>query len=229
MAAYVSNVAAADVEAAVRDAIRSSLPRIPVHTVAAVAQRCGVVNGYADPGRLGPDRWLAMIGAHRLCPGRPVLVCSFGTATTIDLLEPSTDGAARTSEIGHTFVGGLILPGYTTMRDALGSRTARLPTAVGRVVEFAIRTEDAIESGIVTAQVGAVGQAVRAAHRRLGTRPERLYAGGAAAALAPSLAAAGLEGRLADDLVLQGLAAVAYDDAVLALSPVAGPFPAEFG
>jgi hypothetical protein len=59
-----------------------------------------VTNGYDHPGRLGADRWVALIGArqHVLSRGaaRPVLVVMVGTAVTIDALD--TEGR---------FLGGL--------------------------------------------------------------------------------------------------------------------------
>ena len=50
----------------------------------------GVVNGYEHPGRLGADRWVALIGARArvLSRGqaRPALVVRVGTAVTVDSL-----------------------------------------------------------------------------------------------------------------------------------------------
>jgi type III pantothenate kinase len=59
----------------------------------------GVVNGYEHPGRLGADRWVALIGAraHVLASQapRPALVVMVGTAVTVDSLD--TEGRLAVS------------------------------------------------------------------------------------------------------------------------------------
>ncbi|MDE2451308.1 MAG: type III pantothenate kinase, partial [Gammaproteobacteria bacterium] len=54
---------------------------------------CGVTIAYIDPWRLGVDRMLAMIAAHRRFPARPVCAVAVGTALTIDLV--GVDGRHR--------------------------------------------------------------------------------------------------------------------------------------
>ena len=208
-AVFVSNVASPACETAVRAAATAAWPGVPVRPVHAVASQCGVTNGYHDPSRLGPDRWLSLIAAHALVPGRSALVCGFGTATTIDLLEAGDDphDAAR-------FVGGLILPGVDTMRRALSTSTARLPLAAGRIVDFADRTDDAIESGIACAQAGAVerawGDACARAARRERPPPAACVVGGGAAAPIAALLSPRLPVTIPHDLVLRGLGLVAF-------------------
>jgi type III pantothenate kinase len=68
-------------------------------------ERCGVVNGYEEPGRLGVDRWLALLGAASLVDV-DCLVIDAGSAITIDLLR--ADGR---------HLGGAILPGIHTSRE----------------------------------------------------------------------------------------------------------------
>ncbi|WP_250456325.1 type III pantothenate kinase, partial [Caballeronia sp. ATUFL_M2_KS44] len=72
---------------------------------------------YADPARLGSDRWAGMIAARAAYPGEHLLVATFGTATTLEALR--ADGV---------FTGGLIAPGWSLMMESLGSHTAQLPT-----------------------------------------------------------------------------------------------------
>jgi type III pantothenate kinase len=200
----VSVVASEAVEAEVERAVRATWPEARIERIVAAARRAGIVNGYRRPTQLGPDRWLALIGAHAALPGRALLVCGFGTATTIDLLARDGDDAV--------FVGGMILPGLDTMRRALLRDAARLPDGPGRVVDFADNTDDAIETGLVTAQAGAVERAWRAAGLRLGGDPPCcVLAGGAATAVAPSLAAGGVPHELIPDVVLRGLAVCARE------------------
>ncbi len=211
-AVHLSNVAGADVEDAMRTAVRAAWGEVLVHALVPNAMQCGVINGYRDKSRLGPDRWAAMLGAHALLPDRDVLVCGFGTATTIDLLLiEGVDGRA-------CFVGGLILPGIEAMRRTLARDTARLPLARGEVVDFAACTADAIASGIVAAQAGAVTRAVRNARIRIAARHREgiaalpfacVLGGGDAKIMAAHLPDIEVPLYIVPDLVLRGLHAVA--------------------
>lgn len=149
----------------------------------------GVRNGYRQPQQLGSDRFASLIGARHLFPQEALLVVTCGTATTIDALE--ADGS---------FIGGMILPGLGTMAQSLALKTAQLPAvnAVSSAHLFADNTQDAIVSGCLSAQVGAI-------ERALLQRPSRcIVSGGAAAYIAPQLTA---PCELIDNLVLIGLAA----------------------
>lgn len=155
------------------------------------AEALGVRNGYDKPGQLGVDRWCALIGARSLHRG-PALVVMAGTATTIDTL--TADGL---------FVGGLILPGVDMMRHALGRGTADLPVARGKPQAWPRCTDDAIVSGIVDAQVGAIE---RAWSRLPGEDRRCLISGGSAGEL---LAALTLPVEAVDNLPMLGLLALA--------------------
>lgn len=204
--ALVSNVSSSAVEAAVIGAVSGIWGGIAIERIEPLPFQSGVANRYREPARLGPDRWLALIAAHALFPDVPLLVCSFGTATTIDLLLPEKAGRA-------SFIGGLILPGFDAMRSALSSTTERLPLASGQVVDFADGTDDAIASGVFAAQVGAVERAVRNARALSATGvgpPLRcVIGGGAAARVTPLLSGLDVAWTVSPDLVLQGLAVVA--------------------
>ncbi len=141
----LANVAGAAVGAAIRQHLGDWLPLLC--EVRAEAQRAGITNLYKNPAQLGVDRWCALIGARALGVG-PRLVVMAGTATTID----SLDGAGN-------FLGGLILPGLASMRRALARETAGLPFADGVCVPFPRCTDDAIVSGCIAAQCGAIERA----------------------------------------------------------------------
>ncbi len=165
---------------------------LPLQRVASQASQCGVINQYREPARLGADRWAALIGARHLHPG-PCLVVSAGTATTVDLL--AADGC---------FLGGLILPGLDLMRHALAANTAQLAYADGCFTPQPRSSEDAIYSGCVTAQLGAIERM----YRQLPSGPDTLclLTGGTAPALAPHLA---IPHRVEERLVLEGVVRVA--------------------
>lgn len=155
------------------------------------SERCGVTNRYEQPGKLGADRWAALVAARALQSGT-CLVVNAGTATTADLL--TADGE---------FVGGLILPGVDLMRFVLHEHTGRLPLQEGRFVRSPRNTIDAIESGCRHAQAGAVERMYRLA----GPEAHCLVSGGAGPSLIEQLE---IPCRYVENLVLEGLARIAW-------------------
>ncbi|MCL2346243.1 MAG: type III pantothenate kinase [Desulfobulbus sp.] len=156
--------------------------------------RCaGVVNHYRQPERLGVDRWCALIGA-RARTTTPCLVVMAGTATTID----SLDGDGN-------FLGGLILPGSDLMRRALARDTADLPLASGAWSATPRSTEDAIATGALEAQLGAIE---RAFARLAAPTAICLLSGGNAGVLRPRL---GIPCVDAPNLPLDGLLRIARE------------------
>ena len=188
--ALVSNVAGP----ALRERLDAALPDgIAVEWFASSAERAGLCNGYREPGRLGCDRFAAAIGARALAPGRDLIVATCGTATTVDAIK--ADGL---------FVGGMILPGLALMASSLASNTAQLPqVAVGALPAlFGDNTNDAILSGVLSAQAGAIERAV-AGHGATAC----IVSGGAAPFIAPALKIAH---QVVDNIVLVGLQAAAW-------------------
>ena len=171
----------------------------------------GVKNAYAEPWRLGADRWASLIGAHAEYPGRSVCLAAVGTAMTIDLLDAS--GRHR---------GGSIMPGPKLMIDALLDRTAGIRRRAGgrrasdslperRLSAFARDTRGAVAAGAVGAAAALVHESVRAARELLGDAPLLILSGGAADAVARQLR---IRHRREDDLALRGLAALRIDRAL---------------
>ena len=162
--------------------------------VKAKRHECGVTNGYGQAGQLGPDRWAALIGAWSILRG-PCLVVTAGTATTVDFLR----GDGR-------FVGGAILPGLELMKRSLARDTAGLRLARGRFSAEPRNTADAIETGCLLAQAGAIERAFAAMEHGAAC----VLAGGAASRIARHLS---IPVRLVDNLVLEGLVRIARDAA----------------
>jgi type III pantothenate kinase len=160
-----------------------------VHVAHTLAECAGVRVAYAQPQRMGVDRFLALLGARTV--GGDVLVAGVGTALTIDLLD--VDGRHH---------GGRISASPTLMREALHARATQLPASGGRHVEFADDTADALTSGCDGAAVALVERSLREAALRLGRMPALLLHGGGAEDLLPWLPEAGLRPAL----VLEGLA-----------------------
>jgi len=150
-------------------------------------------NSYADPYRMGVDRWLAMLGARQRQQGR-LCVIDAGSALTIDLVS-----AAGRHE------GGYIIPGPALMERALLLDTDRV--RFEETVEYAlspgISTAEAVRHGIALAQAGAVALALDHA----GSEPiALLFCGGAGELLMKLL---GRGGQWAPDLVFEGMEVMA--------------------
>lgn len=190
---WVANVAG---EAAA-EVIRAMLPvaQEAVHFVRSEREGPGVRNGYRVPVQLGVDRWCALIGARAQHDGACIVV-SAGTATTVDTLD--ADGR---------FVGGLILPGVDMMRTALARNTAQLPLVQGHWQAHPDSTADAILTGCLEAQCGAIERAFA----RIVGRPGAvcLLGGGSAPVLEPHLEC---PVRPVRNLVLEGLRQLAAHD-----------------
>ncbi|HSG04563.1 MAG TPA: type III pantothenate kinase [Marinobacterium sp.] len=126
------------------DAINYQLAqRLQVHfgTTAEFARvtgsAAGLVNAYAQPERMGVDRWLAMLAAWSRF-GTALLVVDAGSAITIE----------RISADGH-YLGGSILAGFQMQQNTLLGRTAR--------VRFEPAPGDPIKGGVDTAACVASG------------------------------------------------------------------------
>lgn len=180
----IASVATAETNAAMMRQLAGWAERI--EWFRATAACAGLRNDYAQPTQLGADRWAAALGAWNLVRGA-CLVVNAGTATTLDMI---------TSE--GVFAGGCILPGLEMMRRSLAQGTADLPLAEGLLQARPRNTADAIFSGCLNAQLGAI-ERMRAA---LPAAAPLVLAGGAALALRDHLT-----GQLewAPYLVLDGL------------------------
>jgi type III pantothenate kinase len=156
------------------------------------AEACGVRNAYAEPQRLGVDRFLAMVAA-RAAGHAPCVLAGVGTALTLDAL---------TVEGQH--LGGLIAPGPLLMQQSLLGATARVrPEHAGAIRDIADNTADAVTSGCWQAVAALIERfAARIADQSSGVAPRLLLDGGDAATLLPLLS---VPAELATDSVLRGL------------------------
>jgi type III pantothenate kinase len=192
--AIVSNVAGHAMQAELAALLAPLLPA-PPQWFTSRAELAGLRNRYRNPVQLGSDRFAAALGARCLAPGKNLVVATCGTATTVDAVSAAGD-----------FLGGMILPGLGLMLGALARGTAQLPqVAPGEHVTappvFADHTSDAILSGCLAAQAGAIERACAALPADL-----CIVSGGAAASVAPLLS---VPHWMLDNIVLVGLHAAA--------------------
>ena len=162
------------------------------------AQLAGLRVAYAEPARLGVDRFLAMLGARARGAG-PWLVAGVGTAVTIDLV--AADGA---------HLGGRIAPSPQLRGGPVQGLPHQLPAEGGVFDEFASETVDALTSGCDGAAVALIERSLAQGAQRLGQTPSLLLHGGGSAPLAALLPQA----QRIDSLVLEGLAVWAGISAV---------------
>lgn len=194
MPCFIASVAGAAQEERLAAQLRDA--GIEASWLTAGAEFAGVRNGYLNPQQLGVDRWMGLIGARMRSCG-PALVVSAGTAMTVDAL--SADGV---------FLGGVIVPGASLMRQSLLQGTARIGEAPGAWQAFPRATADAVHSGIVAALCGAI----QLQHARLAAvsskGPTCLLTGGDAERLLPHLT---VPAQHVPALVLEGIDRVARE------------------
>ena len=95
---------------------------------------------------LGTDRLVNAFAAVEKY-GAPCIVCSLGTATTIDVVNANRE-----------FLGGIIAPGMDAMAEALHLKAARLPKVDSSRPEHLLgnSTVDAIRSGVYNGYVAMI-------------------------------------------------------------------------
>jgi len=174
-----------------RAAIRRRFGVVP--RIARTRKTCaGLRVAYANPARLGVDRWLAMLALWS-AGHRSFGIATAGTALTFD----AVDARGR-----HR--GGLIAPGLGTAWNAVrGSTRFALPPKPSRYTRgLGTDTDACVRQGALYACAGLIERAAREAG---GTR---FLAGGDARTLHPHL-----DGRwiVKENLVLEGLHAYARE------------------
>jgi type III pantothenate kinase len=184
------------------DTVRAGLERLfvrwqtGIQWISATRTQCGITSRYDDPAQLGADRWASLIGARQLVSGA-CLVVNVGTAMTVDALTAQGE-----------FLGGIIVPGFDLMHEALAANTACLSAERGKFAPFPLATADAITSGAIQALCGAV-ERMRLAMLEAGQgEPTLVFGGGAGGIVAQRL---GRPVRVVERLVLEGLVRIGQE------------------
>ncbi len=126
---------------------------------------------------------LAAIGTDRLVNsfaavekyGAPCIVCSFGTATTFDIVDQNRE-----------LRGGVIAPGMKTMAEALHLKTAKLPDTEIEKPKSVIgnTTLTSIQSGIFYGQIAMAEGMIERIKKVIGENPKVIASGGFASLIA---------------------------------------------
>lgn len=190
---WVADVMGGELREGLCDAIRSrGLPE-PCF-VASEAERDGLVSCYAQPQRMGVDRWLMLLAAwtrHRCA----ACVVSAGTALTFDAVD--ADGR---------HLGGVIAPGLRAMQKAVLG-TTRFEAAGPQhdyEADLGCDTEACVRQGALHAAAGMIDSLAQ----RYGEQAICWISGGDATVLQPQLSTTW---TLRPDLVLEGLSVLAMD------------------
>ena len=147
---------------------------------------------YMPPENLGIDRIVAAFAAvHKY--GKPCIVCDFGTATTIDVVNSKNE-----------YLGGIIAPGMNTLSEALFIKTSKLPRVEIKKPETVIgnSTVASIQSGIFYGYIGLTEGIIKRMSGELGEKPKVIATGGFAKLIAESCE---LIEIVDENLMLEGL------------------------
>lgn len=130
----------------------------------------GLKINYFPPESLGVDRLIAAFAAAAKY-GKPIIVCDFGTATTIDAVNSKDE-----------FLGGIIAPGMNILAETLFRKTSKLPKVEIKKPKsvFGNSTITSIESGIYYGYVSLVDGILRKMIDELGENAKIIATGGLA-------------------------------------------------
>ena len=187
---HVASVAGREADALLAEVLASRFGVRP-HFYYSPASDAGVTNSYAEPQRLGVDRWLAIVETWHRCGASVVIDC--GSALTLDLV----DSAGRHG-------GGFIVPGLKMLESSLETGTGSVRVDVPGEVSMApgCSTSECVQRGILRMSVAFITDAVVALQNGVQDTCSVFMTGGDAAVLQPHL---GFAVQVVPDLVLDGL------------------------
>lgn len=152
----------------------------------------GLTIRYEPVESLGTDRLVNAFAAAETY-GVPCIVCSFGTATTIDAVNSDRE-----------FLGGIIAPGMGLMAEALHLKTSKLPQVEIQRPESVIgnSTVASIQSGIFYGYIGLVEGIITRMKAELGETAAVIATGGFSSLIATETDAID---AVDENLTLEGL------------------------
>ena len=152
----------------------------------------GLKINYEPLSAAGADRLVNASAASQIY-GVPCIICSFGTALTIDAVSQD-----------RVLLGGIIAPGMATMAKALQLNTARLPDVEIERPDAIIQntTAGSIRSGVFYGYLALAEGLIKRIKDELGGDPQVIATGGDAAMIAKHSDAIDV---VDNDLLLNGL------------------------
>ena len=174
--------------------------RVPILFVSVPRKAAGIKVGYAEPWRLGVDRFAARVGAHDLFKGVPLLVVGVGTALTLDLV------GARGRHHGGAIIPAPQLMVATLLKETSGIRRRAQGGGSDTSGLFARSTKDAIGQGALYAAAAIIDRGVDDGALVVNTPPLVVMTGGQSPTVRP-LVHSHCVGVA--DLTLRGLAVLA--------------------
>ena len=163
----------------------------------------GISCAYSDPSKLGADRWVALIVAHRLDEGVSAVIDA-GTTVTLDVVDAD----------GQHF-GGLIMAGPDLVYSALHKETSGIgkidlvPDASSGIQVLGRNTKMAVANGTMLSIASALDRALLAVSAEIQEEPTVYITGGNALILSNWLET---RTRYRTNLVLEGLAFIVADN-----------------
>jgi type III pantothenate kinase len=141
------------------------------------AETAGLSNSYAEPEKMGVDRWLAAVAAYHHYNGA-VLVIDVGSAVNAEFID--ADGR---------HLGGYIIPGEGLMKKALlaGTGKVRFDDELSASLVPGRSTAEAVSYGIAVSILGTVKQIIEQAALSLPAGFNIALTGGGAELLRPYL------------------------------------------
>ena len=148
---HVASVAGAESQGVIAESLFKKLGMRAVFHCA-TQEAVGVHNGYKEPGRLGVDRWMAIIAGYRRARGAACIV-DCGTTITIDLV--AAQGEHK---------GGFIIPGLSMAKKSLLKGTKEVDVSGGvsvHALSWGLSSEEAVCHGLMFSAVASVEQAFK--------------------------------------------------------------------
>lgn len=191
-AIFVSNVAGDKIEQQLTEWTEKQWQLTPKF-IRSEHKRFGVTNSYAEPEKLGVDRWLALIAARQHARSATCVI-DCGTAITIDVV----------TKYGQ-HQGGMILPGLSLMREALIANTSDIKDVheESDFITLATNTFSAIQSGTLYTVTASLERLIDDLTEQYNKRIRFIITGGDAELILPLLPTSIAH---YPDVVLKGLA-----------------------
>ena len=159
-------------------------------------QEHGISSVYSDPSKLGADRWVALIAAHRLEKGA-FAVIDAGTTVTLDMVNANGQ-----------HLGGLIMAGPDLVYSALNNETGNIgkinltPDVSLGLEILGSNTKMAVANGTMLSIASAVDRALSTVSAEIRESPTVYITGGNALILSSWLET---RAQYRPNLVLEGL------------------------